>query len=317
MGQTAGSLESVGRLTMKKILITGASGFIGRHVTEEMIQRGYTVYAPSIAPTLPSQPGLIQTKLDFFDKSALNAYLQEHKFANLIHLAWYVGPKCHMSAGNIDWMCMSLELLKTFATCGGKTFLGAGSVSEYDFSCGFLQESQTPLTNPSLYGQAKAALYNMGKIFCKQKDIAFKWARIFNLYGPYERAARLMPSVICSMLKGEDVRVSPCSKFLDYLHVEDTARGIAQLFESNVTDAVNISSGQPIQLRYIVEEIARLTGFKGKILWGALEENFADPIIAGSNTRLTQEVGWTPRYSLQSGLEQTIHWWKEHLDEHI
>lgn len=302
---------------MKKILITGASGFIGRQVTKEMIKRGYVVYAPSITPTLPPQKDLIQDELDFFDTDALSAYLRKHQFENLIHLAWYVGPKCHMSAGNIDWLCLSLKLLKLFAENGGKTFLGAGSVSEYDFSYGLLQENRTPLANASLYGQAKAALYNTGKIFCKQNGIAFKWARIFNLYGPHERLARLMPSVICSMLKNEAVKVSPCSKFLDYLHVEDTASAIAQFFASDVTDAVNICSGKPIQLRYMVEEMARLTNFKGKILWGALEENFADPVIVGSNTRLTQEVGWTPAYSLQSGLIQTINWWKEHLYEHF
>lgn len=302
---------------MKKILITGASGFIGRCVTDEMIKRGYTVYAPSLSPALPPQDGLLQSRLDFFDREALKRYLAEHCFENLIHLAWYVGPKCHMSPGNMDWLGLSLDLLKSFAEYGGKTFLGAGTVSEYDFSCGLLREDATALANPSLYGQSKAALYNVGKSFCRQAGIAFKWPRIFNLYGPYERPARLMPSVICSMLKNEDVKVSPCTKFLDYLHVYDTARGIASLFESDVTDAVNIASGQPVQLRAVVEEIARQTEFKGRILWGALEENFADPVIVGSNVRLTQEVGWQPVYTLQTGLRQTIDWWKEFLYEHV
>lgn len=302
-----------GWINIKKILITGASGFIGRHVTQEMIKRGYTVYAPSIMPTGIKRSGLIESKLDFFNTAKLVKYLETHQFKNLIHLAWYVGPKCHISPYNMDWLNISLELLKLFAVNGGKKFLGAGSVSEYDFSCGLLQEDKTPLTNPSLYGQTKAALYNVGKIFCQQQDISFKWARIFNLYGPYERTARLMPSVISSMLKGEDVKVSPCTKFLDYLHVEDTARGICQFFESNVTGAVNIASGEPIQLRYMVEEMARLTNFKGNILWGAIKENFAAPVIVGSNTRLMQEVGWKPVYTLQTGLEQTINWWREHL----
>ena len=298
---------------MKKVLITGASGFIGRQVTKQMLERGYTVYAPSIAPVPEEQEGVVQSKLDFFDREALRAYLQEHKFENMIHLAWYVGPKCHMSPGNADWLGLSLDMIKEFIANGGKKFLGAGSVSEYDFSYGLLRENETPLGNPSLYGQSKAALFHVGGGLCRQSEVEFKWARIFNLYGPYERAARLMPSVICSMLKGEDVKVSPCTKFLDYLHVEDTAAGIAALFDSSVCGAVNISSGQPVQLRAIVEEIARLTNFKGKILWGALEENFADPVLVGANERLTKEVGWSPKYTLTSGLEQTINWWKEHL----
>lgn len=302
---------------MPSVLITGASGFIGRFVTAEMISRGYTVHAPYLSQPLPEQKNLIQTQLDLSDPQAVAAYIKKLRPENLIHLAWYTGPKCHIHACNLDWLKWSLHLLGCFAENGGKKFLGAGSVSEYDFSYGVLQEDRTPLTNPVLYGQAKAALYNTGKAFCAGNNIEFKWARIFNLYGPGERPTRLMPSVICAMLKNEPVQVSPCTKFLDYLHVEDTARGIAQLFESPVTGAVNISSGAPIQLRYIVEEIARQTGFKGEILWGALKENFADPIIAGSNARLTQEVKWTPKYTLQSGLAQTINWWREHYREHI
>ena len=298
---------------MKKLLITGASGFIGRQVTKQMLKRGYTVYAPSTAPIPEEQEGVVQSKLDLFDREALRAYLQEHKFENLIHLAWSVGPTCYMDPCNADWLSLSLDMIKEFMANGGKKFLGAGSVFEYDFSYGLLREDKTPLENPSLYGQSKAALYKTGSILCRQAGVDFKWARIFNLYGPYERAARLMPSVICSILKHEDVKVSPCTKFLDYLHVEDTASGIAMLFESPVTGAVNISSGQPIQLRVIVEEIARQTGFNGQIRWGALEDHFTDPVLAGVNERLTKEVGWKPNYTLTSGLEQTINWWKEHL----
>lgn len=298
---------------MKKVLITGASGFIGRQVTKQMLERGYTVYAPSNSSALEEQKGVVTCEMDLFDREKLISYLREHKFENLIHLAWYVGPKCHMNFGNADWLSLSLDMIKEFIANGGKKFLGAGSVSEYDFSYGLLREKETPLDNHSLYGQAKAALFKVGGGMCRQAGVDFKWARIFNLYGPYERAARLMPSVICSMLKGEDVKVSPCTKFLDYLHVEDTAAGIAALFDSSVCGAVNISSGKPVQLRAIVEEIARLTNFKGNILWGALEENFADPVLVGANERLTKEVGWSPKYTLTSGLEQTINWWKEHL----
>lgn len=113
------------------------------------------------------------------------------------------------------------------------------------------------------------------------------------------------------MLKGEDVKVSDCRKFQDYLHVSDTARGVADLFESNFSGAVNICSASPVCLRKIVETIAELTAFKGKILWGAIPSSFEDPLVAGTNQRL-REIGWQQQLSLEQGLQQTINWWREH-----
>ena len=146
-------------------------------------------------------------------------------------------------------------------------------------------------------------------IFCKENDIKFKWPRIFNLYGPNERPQRLMPSVINSCIKNEDVKVSDCLKFQDYLHVEDTARAIVQVFESDIEGAVNVCSGNPIQLKEIVNKIAELTNFKGEILWGAIPATFGNHVVVGDNKKL-KSIGWEAKYSLEEGLKQTINWWK-------
>jgi UDP-glucose 4-epimerase len=120
-----------------------------------------------------------------------------------------------------------------------------------------------------------------------------------------------MPSVINSCLKGEDVKVSDCLKFQDYLHVEDTACGIVDVFESELQGAVNICSGQPVQLRTIVNKIAELTNFKGNILWGAVPAAFGDDVVVGNNTKL-KSIGWKPKYTLEEGLQSTINWWRTH-----
>lgn len=295
---------------MKKVLLTGATGFIGRNALFELIERGYTVYAPSTSMSLPEIKGLIQIELNLFDNNAVEKFLEENKFENLIHLAWYTGPKCHSSDLNLDWTTVSLNLLKAFQKNGGKKILFAGSMSEYDFSYGYLKEGLTPLTNPSLYGRCKSSLFEIASTFAKQTDMDFKWARIFNLYGPFEKKSRLMPSVICSILNNEDVKVSDCKKTQDYLHVYDTARGIVELFESNVQGAVNISSGTPANLRLIVEKIVELMDFKGKVLYGAIPTNFDDPFVVGCNERLTNEVGWEQKFDLEEGLKETIDWWR-------
>ncbi len=296
---------------MKRVLLTGATGFIGRNVVNELIQKGYTVFAPSNSVSLSENKDLIQIKLDLFDKLATENFLKENKFENLIHLAWYTDAKCHSSDVNMDWTALSINLLKSFKNNGGKKALFAGSMSEYDFSYGYLKENLTPLTNSSLYGKCKASLYEIASSYAMQCDLDFKWARIFNVYGPYEKKSRLMPSVICSILNNEDVKVSPCTKTQDYLHVFDIASGIVALFESDVKGAVNISSGKPVVLKSIVEKISELMDYKGKILYGAIPANFEDNFVVGCNEKLLNDVGWTQKIDLEEGLKQTIDWWRQ------
>ena len=296
---------------MQKVLLTGATGFIGSQVTQELLRRGYEVHALVYPPFAPEQPNFIQHEMNLLDAHAVETFMAEHNFENLLHLAWYVGPKCHVADVNVDWVIATLNLLKSFTEHGGKTFVGAGTCSEYEYKYGYLLEDETPTDPGTLYGNGKNAVFNLAKIYCHQNSIKFKWPRIFNLYGPNEKPQRLMPSVINSCLKGEDVKVSDCLKFQDYLHVEDTARGIVDVFESNLEGAVNICSGQPVQLRTIVNKIAELTNFHGKILWGAISAAFGDELVVGNNEKL-KSTGWKPKYSLEEGLKMTIEWWRTH-----
>ena len=293
----------------KRVLITGGTGFIGKNVVNELISRGWEVHSLVFPPFAAEQDCLIQYEMNLMDNNAVGNFLKEHKFENLIHLAWYVGPKCHIADLNMDWTIATLNLLKSFKENGGKKFLGAGTISEYEYKYGYLLEDKTPTDPQTLYGNSKNAIFNIAKVYCKQNGIDFKWPRIFNLYGPAEKPQRLMPSVIISCLKGEDVKVRDCLKFQDYLHVEDTARGIVEVFESNLQGAVNICSGKPVQLKAIVNKIAELTNFQGKILWGAIPAAFGDDLVVGNNEKL-KSIGWKPKYDLEEGLLQTINWWR-------
>ena len=297
---------------MAEILVTGHSGFIGRQVTERLLKLGYGVCGVSDKNFLPEQDGLRQVKVDFLSEKERNDFFEQNHFERMIHLAWYVGPKCHCSNINLQWLTASLDMLRLFAEAGGKVFQCNGTVSEYDFSYGYLKET-TPLENSSLHGVCKKAFFQAAQSYCEQNELMFKWARVFNLYGPNEKPSRLMPSVLHSMLAGEDVIVSDCMKIQDYSHVFDTAAAIVSFFESDVTGAVNICSGIPVRLRTIVEKMRELTGFKGKVLYGAIPANFEEPFVVGDNTRLTKEVGYKHQYDLETGLKQIITWEKEHV----
>lgn len=294
----------------KKVLITGATGFIGQQVVSQLLQKEYEVHALIYPPFLPESENLFQYEMNLLDNTSVVNFFKEHKFENLIHLAWYVGPKCHVHNLNLDWTIATLNIIKAFIENGGKCFVGAGTISEYEYKYGYLLENTTPTDPQTLYGNSKNALYNILKVYCKQNNCKFKWPRIFNLYGPNEKPQRLMPSVINSCLNNEDVRVSDCLKYQDYLHVEDTANGIISVFESDLEGAINICSGIPVQLKEIVNKIAQLTNFKGQILWGAIPAAFGDEVVVGNNEKL-KSTGWKPKYTLDEGLKQTIAWWKE------
>jgi len=295
----------------KQVLLTGGTGFIGQHVVAEFLNRGYEVHSLVYPPFVPVQNGLFQYEINLLDSQAISKFFKEHQFENLVHLAWYVGPKCHIADLNVDWTIASLNLLQAFVNSGGKKFVGAGTISEYEYRYGYLVEDTTPTSPKTLYGECKNSVYKIAKTFCAQHKIDFKWPRIFNLYGPNEKPQRLMPSVINACLKGDDVMVSDCLKFQDYLHVKDTACGIVDVFESDLQGAVNICSGKPTQLRKIVEKIAELTDFQGNICWGAIPAAFGDEVVVGNNSKL-KSIGWKPKFTMEEGLKETINWWIEY-----
>lgn len=300
----------------RRILVTGGSGFIGQSLIQNLIARGYEIHAIIHSSCLEEQNGLIQHHIDLFNSDIVDRFLKEYKFKNLIHLAWYVGKGCHSTNSNLDWSIATLNLVKSFVENGGQKFAGAGSVSEYDYKYGYFLEEETSCNTKTMYGTCKNSIYKILKVYCTQNNCDFKWLRIFNLYGKNEKPQRLMPSVITSCLKGEDIKVSDCLKFQDYLYLEDTVDGIIKVFESDIQGAVNICSGKPVQLREIVNKIAELTNFNGKILWGAIPSAFDENLTVGNNEKL-KSLNWEQRYSLEEGLKLTVDWWKDKLKESI
>ncbi len=300
--------------TERKILLTGASGFIGSQVLAELLRRGYEVHATVHCGDLPEHPGLTAHQLDLLDVRAVDDFMARGNFTHLLHLAWYVGKGYRMNILNMEWLSASLQLLQSFAQHGGQHFLGGGSCVEYEYKYGFLREDITPTSSDTLYGGGKNSLFRMSRIFCAHTGVRFQWARIFNCYGPGEQSYHIIPSVIRPCLRGKDVRVSDGRKYRDYLHVEDTARGIVDVFESDLGGVVNVCSGKPAQLRTIVEEITELTAYKGQILWGTVPDTSDNaPFAVGDNSRL-RAIGWQPKYDLASGLQQTINWWKHYVN---
>jgi nucleoside-diphosphate-sugar epimerase len=150
----------------------------------------------------------------------------------------------------------------------------------------------------------------MVRTFAAGRELSAAWPRVFFLYGPKEHPERLVSSVIRSLLRGQPARCSHGRQIRDYLHVQDVADGLVAVLDSEVRDAVNISSGEATTLREITLTIGRLTGRAELVQLGAIPARANDvPLVVGSNARAAA-LGWRPRYDLESGLRHTIEWWR-------
>ncbi|MBU0996137.1 MAG: NAD(P)-dependent oxidoreductase [Proteobacteria bacterium] len=302
---------------MKKFFVTGATGFIGSHCIESLSMRSdIEVHALTIDDISQDSLNVQWHKADLMDTKSMHDLLNDIQPTHLLHFAWYAAPgKYWTSIENLAMVQASLALLKTFAEVGGKRCVMAGSCAEYDWHYGYCSERITPTVPGSLYGTCKSAMQKILESFSLQTGVSSAWGRIFYLYGPREHPSRLVPSVICSLLKDKPAKCSHGEQIRDFLYVKDVADAFIALLESDVRGSVNICSGIPIRLSEIIMNIAEVFDKQDFVQLGAIPVSPDEPgLIVGNNGRLFKEVGWKPKYMMEQGISETITWWKKHLD---
>ena len=296
---------------MKKILVTGASGFIGKHTLPLLSQTGHEIHAISFKKK-KNEPGIKWHQADLKNSSFTKRLIAKIRPTHLLHFAWCAEPgKFWTDPANNEWVEASLDLIKTFHKQGGKRVVVSGSCAEYDWNNSLLVENlglQKPFT---LYGKCKQELQIKSQSFCNENDISLCWVRVFFVYGPYEHPARLVPSVVRSLIKNQPADCSHGNQIRDLLFVEDVASGFTSILESEIQGIVNIGSGQGVILKDFIETIGSKIGRRDLIRFGVLPSPKDDPPKLVANIkRLTEEVGWSPKFNINKGLDQTINWWK-------
>ncbi|CAD5945991.1 NAD-dependent epimerase/dehydratase family protein [Planktothrix agardhii] len=299
---------------MKKVVVTGAQGFIGRHTLKNLRDRNFEIHA-IVSENAPD----INLKnchwhlANLLDINQIKQLFEQIKPTHFLHFAWcYSMPgKYWQAEDNFLWVQASLEMLKQFQAQGGQRVVMSGTCAEYDWNYGYCSEFLTPKNPSSPYGICKNALQEMLQSYAKLTNLSSAWGRIFLPYGPYEYVDRLVPSVICSLLKGEPARCSHGRQMRDFLYVQDVAGAFVALLESDVTGPVNIGSGQPIAIKDIVYKIGEQMGRPDLIQLGAIPAATNDtPLVIADVKRLSDEVGFQPTYNLERGIEETINWWR-------
>jgi len=302
---------------MKRILLTGATGFIGRHCLPLLSARGYEIHAVSTRGSPDCSSDIHWHKVDLLNSLQLQDLVADVMPSHLLHFAWYAVPgKYWASLENIRWVQSSLELVQAFVANGGDRAVMAGTCAEYDWRYGYCSEKVTPLAPSTLYGTCKHSLQIMLDSFSKQTGLSSAWGRIFFLYGPYEHQDRLTSSVIRSLLMGERARCSQGYQIRDFLYVKDVADAFVALLESDVEGPVNIGSGRPVVLKNIIQKISDKIINSDQIEFGAVPVSPDDPpLLVADVRRLTKEVDWAPKYGLDQGLDETISWWEKFLED--
>jgi nucleoside-diphosphate-sugar epimerase len=286
---------------VKRVLVTGATGFIGRHAAPLLAERGFEVHAAG------------SKDADLLDPAAAESLVRRVQPSHLLHFAWYAVPgKFWTAPENAAWVEASIRLLRVFADTGGERATMSGSCAEYDWSgTGVLSEKDAPLRPATYYGKCKHALASVGEGLAAERGIGFSWGRIFFVYGPHEQRGRLVSQVAESLVKGEPAPTSEGTQRRDFLHARDVASAFVALLDSDVEGPVNIGSGDAVPVRDVVSLIGEAAGRPELVRFGEIPQRAGDPpLIEADVARLRDEVGSRPAIPLEEGIRETVEWWK-------
>ena len=294
-----------------RILVTGAGGFVGAAVAKAALAAGHEVVAvvrndkarlASVANRLSLH------RVDLSDGSAVEALLGSAAPDIVIHSAWEgVGGALRSGGIQLDNIRIAFALAEAAIAAGARKFVGIGSQAEYGRYDRKIVESDLPQPT-MLYGAAKLAACHLVAQRCREAKVAFAWLRLFSVYGPGDTANWLIPSTAAALVRGKAPRLTAGIQKWDYLHIDDVAQGVlAAATADEATGVFNLSSGDPVAVRTIVESIRDLAAPGLDLTFGDIPFG-PDQIVHldGDNSRLRAVTGWCPRVPLETGLRQVV-----------
>jgi nucleoside-diphosphate-sugar epimerase len=304
-------------LPMQRILVTGASGFVGRHCLPRLVASGWQVHAVTSQPTLQSGDGVTWHHANLLDRADTERMMRQAQPSHLLHLAWYTTPgRFWHDERNLHWLDASLSLLKAFHHAGGSRVVMTGTCAEYDATGGVCHETSTPLRPNTTYGRCKHALQVYADAYCHAYQLNFAWARLFYMYGPEAHAQRFPGPIISALRRGEPAPCSHGNQVRDYLYIDDAAAALTQLVMSDLEGPINVASGFPIPLAMILQGVARRLDGNHLLQWGQVPTGENEPpVLAADTRRLNEELGWQPEVRLDDGLTRLVDWWKRRQDD--
>ncbi len=297
---------------MTRVLVTGATGFVGRGALAPLLATGREVHAVSTRPAPSWSSGDVTWHQADLLEPGSEALVSELRPTQLLHLAWDAEPgRFWTSETNLQWVEASLRLLRAFAGAGGERAVLAGTCAEYAWEdethC---VEGVTPLVPATLYGAAKHALHVLAEAHALQQGYGLAWGRIFFVFGPFEDERRLGGSVAAALAAGRPAPTSHGEQVRDFLYAPELAEAFVALLGSDVAGAVNLASGHPVAMKELICALGKASGRPELVELGARPAPSGEPrALTADVSRLRDVVGWRPTRSLAGAARDTMAWW--------
>lgn len=298
----------------RRVLVTGATGLIGRNVVSALRESGVEVHAATRSLTHVTHDGEVRWhKANLLDHRDRTQLLDAAAPQTIIHCAWVTEHGAYWtSPENLDWVGATLSLAREARDRGALRFVGVGTCAEYEWGgAAPLSEASTPLRPQTLYGVAKNATRSVIEAFAGASGLAFAWGRVAMLYGAAEHPDRFVAALARAFAAGKPAKMSSGMAVRDFLDARDVGGAISALAMSDVAGAVNIASGDAISLLDAARKLARLAGKPDLLVPGALPDRPGEPpSLAVDTTRLRRDVGYRPKFTLDQGLNDALGYWR-------
>jgi UDP-glucose 4-epimerase len=298
------------RFYAQKVLVTGASGFIGSHLCRSLTNQGAEVYALSRAFHKDDAANPHWMQVDLEDAASPRDLVGALHPNVVIHLA-------SQAVGSRDLefvlpvfrsnLVTTINLLTAAAKIGCQRIVVAGSLEEPD------QHDPQP-TPSSPYAASKWASSTYARMFHALYRTPVVIARLFMTYGPGQKdIQKLVPYTVLSLLQGKPPKLSSGNRLVDWIYVEDVVEGLLAAALATDLDGctVELGSGRLTSIRSVVEKIERLVGSDTKPIFGALPDRAMEQTRMADTNTTYERLGWKPITSLDEGLKRTVEWYKQ------
>jgi nucleoside-diphosphate-sugar epimerase len=300
------------------VFVTGASGFIGACLVRRLLADGFAVHVllrpeARLFRLEPLLDRLTVHHADLQDAPAVRAALDSARPAVVMHLAAYGAYEAQSDGARIlDTNILGgYHLLHAALDTGVRVFVNAGSSSEYGYKVGAMRE--TDLLSPSsVYAVGKAAMTHLCTLLGRtQARMAITTFRLFSVYGPWEEATRLFPTVLRRTREGLPLEMASPDTARDYVYVEDVLDAFLSLpaLSSLRGEVINIGTGKETPLSEVVEVVQEVLGRRTEVRWGAMARRRWDTNRwKASPEKAWSMLGWKPRHSLREGVARMAEW---------
>lgn len=318
---------------MKKVLVTGADGFIGSHLTEELVKKGYDVKAFVYYNSfntwgwLDILPDEIMEHVEIFqgDVRDPNGVRQAMKGCDAVfHLAAliaipfsYHSPDTYVDT-NIKGTLNVLQAAREY----GVRVLVTSTSEVYGTAQYVPIDEKHPFQGQSPYSATKIGADRLAESFYRAFDLPVTIVRPFNTYGPRQSARAVIPTIILQLLAGKsEIQLGSLTPTRDFNYVKDTANGFIAMYESDKTigQEINIATQREISIGQLAEELIRQIKPDAKIVCDEQRlrpEKSEVNRLLGSNQKILQLTNWKPQFTFEEGLAETIEFLKHNMDKY-